>query len=127
MVIGSLALWIGNPVLWLWLTARLQSTQPSMGPYALMIVGVLATAIGCAKLLAMLNRRYALVMGDNTVNLHLPWARGLGGEHEKQLRKVTVLDVVMVLSVAVAVVAIAAWFIIVNPSPPGFGPGGFKD
>lgn len=127
MVIGSVALWVGNPILWFWLTARLQSTQPSMGPYALLVLGILVTAIVCAKLLAALNRRYAAVMGDNTVNLHLPWARGLGGEHEKQLRPVTVLDVVMVLSVVVAAIAIAAWFIIVNPAPPGVEPGGFKD
>src|SRR5436190_22866542 len=31
MAVGGLAMWIANPVLWLWLTSRLQSTQPSMG------------------------------------------------------------------------------------------------
>jgi hypothetical protein len=126
MVVGSLALWFGNPYFWLWLTSRLQTTQPSMGPYLLMLLGILATAIACAKVLAMLNRRYAAVMGDNTVNVHLPWARGLGGEHEKKLTQVTVLDVVMVISVIVAAVALLAWFIIVKPTPPGVGPGGAK-
>jgi hypothetical protein len=126
MSVGSIVLWIGNPAFWLWLTGRWQSTQPSMGPYGALLIGVLATAIGCAKGLGALNRRYAVVMGDNTVNVHMPWARGLGGEHEKKLVKVTVLDVVMVLSVVIAAVALAAWFIIVKPTPPGVGPGGFK-
>ena len=126
MVVGSVTLWILNPMFWLWVTARLQTTQPSMGPYLLMLLGILATAIGSAKVLAMLNRRYAAVMGDNTVTIHLPWARGLGGEHEKKLTKVTVLDVVMTLSVIVAAIALLAWFVIVKPTPPGVGPGGFK-
>ena len=126
MVVGSVALWFGNPVLWLWLTARLQSTQARMGPYLLMLLGILGTAIACSKVLAILNRRYARVMGDNTVRLHLPWARGLGGEHEKELRLVTVLDVVMVVSVLVAGAALLVWFVIVKPTPPGLGPGPSK-
>ena len=126
MVVGSVTLWFVNPFFWLWLTARLQTTQPSMGPYVLMVLGILATAIGCAKFLAMLNRRYARVMGDNTVYLHLPWVRGLGGEHEKKLTKVTVLDVVMTLSVIVAAIALIVWFVVVKPTPPGVGPGGAK-
>lgn len=126
MVVGSVTLWIGNPAFWLWLTARLQSTQPSMGPYLLMLLGILATAIGCAKVLAMLNRSYARVKGDNTVHIHLPWIRGLGGEHERRLVQVTVLDVVMVLSVVTAGIALILWFFIVKPTPPGVGPGGAK-
>jgi hypothetical protein len=119
MVIGSITLWILNPMFWLWLTSRLQSTQAKMGPYALMLLGILVTAIGCGKVLGALDRRYARVMGTNVVHLHLPWMRGLGGEHEKQLRPVTVLDVVMVLSVVVGVVALVTWFVIVKPAPPG--------
>ena len=106
MVVGSITLWFLNPMFWLWVTARLQTTQPSMGPYLLMLLGILATAIANARLLSILNRRYAQVMGDNTVHIHLPWARGLGGEHEKKLTKVTVLDVVMTLSVIAAAIAL---------------------
>lgn len=119
MVVGSITLWIANPIFWFWVTGRLQSTQPSMGPYVLMLLGILGTAIGCGKLLGALDRRYARVMGTNVMNLHLAWMRGLGGEHEKQLRPATVLDVVMIVSVAVAVIALVTWFIIVKPAPPG--------
>lgn len=119
MVIGSITLWIANPIFWFWVTGRLQSTQPSMGPYVLLLIGILVTAIGCGKLLGALDRRYARVVGSNVVNVHLPWVRGLGGEHERRLRPVTVLDVVMIVSVVVAASALVTWFIIVKPAPPG--------
>lgn len=127
MVLGSIALWIANPAFWLWLTSRLQSTQVRMGPYVLMLVGILFTAIACAKGLGALDRRYLRIKGTNVIYLHLPWARGLGGEHEKQLRPVTVLDVVMVLSVLVAVIAFSTWFIIVKPAPVGLEGSPSKD
>ena len=58
MVLGSIALWIANPAFWLWVTSRLQGTQARMGPYVLMLTGVIATAILCAKGLGALDRRY---------------------------------------------------------------------
>jgi len=98
-----------------------------MGPYALMLAGVIATAIVCAKGLGALDRRYLRIKGTNLIYLHLPWARGLGGEHERHLRPVTVLDVVMVLSVVVAVIAFTTWFIIVKPAPVGLEGSPSKD
>ena len=127
MVLGSITLWISNPAFWLWVTSRLQGTQAKMGPYALMLGGIIATAIACAKGLGALDRRYTRIKGTNVIHVHLPWIRGLGGEHEKQLRPVTVLDVVMVLSVLVAAIALATWFVIVNPSPVGLEGSPSKD
>ncbi|HYI35991.1 MAG TPA: hypothetical protein VEX39_05280 [Thermoleophilaceae bacterium] len=127
MVLGSVTMWIGNPAFWLWVTSRLQSTQARMGPYALMLAGVIGTAILCAKALGALDRRYERLNGTNVIYLHLPWARGLGGEHEKQLKPVTVLDVVMVLSVVVAVIAFSTWFVIVKPTPVGLEGSPSKD
>ncbi len=127
MVLGSLTMWIGNPAFWLWLTARLQSTQARMGPYALMMVGVIGTAIRRAQALGALDRRYERLRGTNVIYLHLPWARGLGGEHERHLKPVSVLDVVMVLSVVAAVIAFTTWFVIVKPVPAGLEPGPSKD
>lgn len=127
MVVGSVTLWIGSPLFWLWLCSSLLTTQPSMGPYGLMLAGIIATSIVIAKLLAALNRRYAAVMGSSDVNLHIAWLRGLGGEHEKRIRTVSVLDVVMVVSVLIAAIMLAVWFIVVQPTPPGVGPGPSKD
>jgi hypothetical protein len=128
MVVGSVTLWIANPALWLWLTSHLQSgTQASMGPYLLLIVGIVITSVLLAKGLAALNRLYARVTGTaGTVVIHLPWHRMRGAEHESRQRETTVLDVVMVTSVVVAAVALAVWFFVVHPTPPGLEPGGAK-
>jgi hypothetical protein len=129
MALGSLTLWIGSPVFWLWLTSKLQSgTQASMGPYALMLLGIVVTSVALAKGLAKLNSLYAKVTRtDAVVGIHLPWHRMRGAEHESRIRPITVLDVVMVVSVVLALIIFAAWFFIVQPTPPGVSPGPAKN
>src|SRR4051794_19413075 len=134
MLIGSLALWLGDPVLWLWITSRLESTQPSMGPYALMLVGITLTAVVLAKRLSRLNRLYAEVTGTTpTVRIVVPWRRSMrdarhGGSDDEDSRvPVGLLEVVMVVAVIIAVCALAVWFFVVHPAPPlPGGPGGAK-
>jgi hypothetical protein len=132
MVVGSLALWIGDPVLWMWITSRLQSgTQASMGPYVLAIVGVVLTAVAIGKTLTRLNRLYGEVTGSApTVRVIVPWRRsfrGEAGKDEDGRLPVSLLDVVMVASVLVAVLAFVAWWVIVQPAPPlPGGPGPAK-
>ena len=133
MALGSVGLWIANPLLWLWITAHLQSTSPSMGPYALMLLGITLTAVALGKGLAALNRLYGRVRGTApTMTVIMPWRRSLRGgrslakETDGRL-PVSVLDVVMVISVTVAAIALLVWFIVAEPAPPGLGPGPFKD
>ena len=133
MVAGSLGLWIGDPVLWLWITAKLEEgTQPSMGPYFLAIAGITFTAVAIAKALSRLNRLYAHVSGSEpTLRIIVPWRRSLRGERgedEDAKLPVSVLDVVMVVSVVIAVIAFATWWIVVQPTPAGLpgGPGPAK-
>jgi hypothetical protein len=135
MLLGALALWIGDPVLWLWITSRLQSgTQASMGPYGLMILGIILTAVVIGKGLARLNRFYGEVTGTAPeVKIVLPWRRSIrdarhgGSEDEDGRLPVSLLDVVMVIAVVIGVLALLAWFVIVQPAPPlPGGPGGAK-
>jgi len=134
MLIGALALWVGDPVFWLWITSRLESTQPSMGPYALMLVGITLTAVVLAKGLSRLNRLYAEVTGTTpTVRIVVPWRRSMrdarhGGSDDEDSRvPVGLLEVVMVVAVIIAVCALAVWFFVVHPAPPlPGGPGGAK-
>src|SRR3954463_9477378 len=126
MLLGALALWIGDPVLWMWITSRLQSgTQASMGPYGLMILGIILTAVAIGKGLSRLNRFYGEVTGTApTVRIVLPWRRSIrdarhgGSGAEGGRLPVSLLDVVMVIAVLVGVAAFLAWFIIVEPAPP---------
>jgi hypothetical protein len=135
MLLGALALWIGDPVLWMWITSRLESgTQASMGPYGLMILGIILTAVVIGKMLTRLNRLYGEVTGTApTVRIILPWRRSLrdarhGGADDDDGRvPVSLLDVVMVVAVVIAVIALVAWFVVVQPAPPlPGGPGGAK-
>src|SRR5829696_2910871 len=107
MAIGSVILWIGSPLGWLWLASQMQkdSSENGFGPYAVVLFGIAVTAVVLAKLLQRLNRLYGAVDGtDEPVRVVLPWHRGLRSENEGRAPR-TVLDVVMVISVAIGVAA----------------------
>jgi hypothetical protein len=111
MAVGSILLWIGIPVGWLFLVSRLvDSAQPSMGPYVLVLVGIPATMIAMGKVLAILDRAYGRVTrAAPRARVQSPWHRSLRGDR-RPARERSVLDVVMVASVALAVVCFAVWF-----------------
>jgi hypothetical protein len=111
MAVGSVLLWIGVPVGWLYLASQLtDSSQPSMGPYVLVLVGIPATMVAVGKVLAVLDRTYGRVTGTAPKGrVQSPWHRSLRGDRQPA-RGRSVLDVVMVASVALAVVCFAVWF-----------------
>jgi hypothetical protein len=134
MMIGGLAMWTANPVFWLWLTAKLESgTSPGMGPYGLMLVGIVGGCVAIGRGLSSLNRRYARLTGSvPTVLVVLPWRRSVGGGRDGRRETdgrlpVSVLDIVMVVSVVVALATFGGWLAITNPTPPNIGgPGPAK-
>src|SRR4051794_10789151 len=111
MAVGSILLWIGIPVGWLYLVSRLvDSSQPSMGPYVLVLVGIPATMIAMGKVLAILDRAYGRVTrAAPQARAPMPWHRSLRGDRSPA-RAHSVLDVVMVASVTLAVLCFAVWF-----------------
>ena len=133
MIIGSLAMWIANPALWLWITAHLQrGIDPQMGPYALMLVGITLTCVVLGKGISIVHRHYERITGTTpTIRLIQPWRRSLrGGRSQKRetdgRREVNALDVIMVISVCLTVITFTTWFVIEKPTPPGVGPGPAK-
>jgi len=111
MAVGSVIMWVVNPVFWLWLASHLQHTsQPSLGPYVMVLVGIPLTMVVVGKALSRLNHAYGNVTGTTPqVRIRTPWLRSLRGERDSG-RPRTVLDVVMVCSVSVAVAAFLIWF-----------------
>jgi hypothetical protein len=111
MAIGSVLLWLGIPIGWLYIVSRLvKSSQPSMGPYVLLIVGIPASMIVVGKALSKLNRVYGDVMGTtSTARVRSPWMKSMRGERDSG-RQRTVLDAVMVWSVALALLCFGVWF-----------------
>ncbi len=111
MAIGSVAMWVANPVAWLWLASRLQdSSEASLGPYLLVLGGIAGTMVVCGFVLGRLNRAHARLTGrDRTKRAPLPWMRSLRAERTPT-RDGGVLEVVMVTSVSLAMLAAAIWF-----------------
>ncbi|MEX1140788.1 MAG: hypothetical protein WD993_03025 [Thermoleophilaceae bacterium] len=112
MALGSVALWIASPIGWLWVASQMnKDTQAAaMGPFLVVLAGVVVTAVVLAKLLSLLNRAYSQVAGDEEPTRPIfPWNRGLRAENEGRPPR-TVLDVVMAISVGIGVIAMGIWF-----------------
>src|SRR5206468_6753932 len=59
MALGGLMLWLGNPVIWLWIGSHTTGSQQGrMGPYLLVAFGILVSTVIVAFALARLNRAY---------------------------------------------------------------------
>jgi len=103
MFAGSIALWIGVPLAWLWIGSRVQAGTGSVG-YALlaMMCGMMVTVGILVPLLAWLNRRH--------VELRAAQGRDVG--------RATALEQILVLSGAVAIVCFGAWFLVFSGSEP---------
>jgi hypothetical protein len=122
MALGSTALWLGLPFAWIWIASQLESgPSPSIGPYALVAVGLPISMFALGKCLTALDRAYAHISGHdpNDRPMHVPWLKSMRAERGSA-RRHTVLDVVMIISVGVAVVALAVWFFLfAHASLPG--------
>jgi hypothetical protein len=112
MALGGLMLWFGNPVIWLWIGSQMTESQgPSMGPYAVVALGIVASTVLVAWALARIHRRYQDVSGYTpTVRMRLPWLRSVRGEEDSR-PEVTVLDVVMVITAMMGLLAALVWFL----------------
>ena len=123
MALGSVFLWIVVPIGWLWIASHATDTSaPTLGPYLLVICAVPITMFIVGKLLFRTNRLYERVTGtDSQVRVQLPWHKSLR-DSANSGRPTTVLDVVMIASVSIALLAFGVWFFLfAHTSMPGFG------
>jgi hypothetical protein len=111
MALGSVFLWIGIPGLWIYgVSQMVDTTQPQLGPYLAIIVGVPVTMFVFGRVLYRLNQAYESVTGQTSeVRVQLPWHRSMRGERDTG-RRTTVLEFVMIASVGLCLVAFAIWF-----------------
>jgi hypothetical protein len=118
MSVAALFLWVGIPIGWLWIGSQLvSSSQPSMGPYAVVAIGIVASVVIDAMILSRLNRTYQRVTEtDGQVRLQLPWMKSMRGERESG-RSTSVLDIILVGSVTLAGLTMLLWWIFLAGSP----------
>lgn len=116
MAAGSVFMWIGIPVGLIYLASRVaDSSQPSLGPYLLILLGLPLGMGLVGRLLSILDRRYAAMLGQQR-RYRPAWTKSMRGERGST-HKWTVLDSVMLWSVLVALLLSAIWFFAFAGSP----------
>jgi len=107
MFIGSLVLWIGTPLLWLWVGSQVQGATSSLGTaLGVSFIGVIATIAILAALLAKLSDVYQANRRS----------RGLADTGHY------VLETVLVVSAGLTLAAFVIWFFFfagASPVPVG--------
>jgi len=64
MALGSIVLWIGIPLFWVLVASRLSaSSQPTLGPYVLILVAIPVSMFLLGRMLARLNGVYGSITG----------------------------------------------------------------
>jgi len=111
MLAGGLFMWAGNPYLWIRLTAsRADSQNLTMGQAAFVLFAIAITGFVMVKILAILNGWYARAMGgSDEVTVRMPWNQSMR-DGRTTGRTTSAIDVVMVASVSIALVAASIWF-----------------
>lgn len=106
-------MWIGVPVLWLFLASRLyQSSQPSFGVYVGVLVAIGLSMAIMGKLLGALNRWHMALTDqlpqgrEQTI-----WLKSMRGDAGAR-RQHGVLATVMAISVSIALVLFGTWFLL---------------
>src|SRR5947208_13029921 len=82
MAVGSVFLWIGIPIGWLYLASRMVKTsQPTLGPYVLVIFGIPITMVIFGKILFKLDAAYSSLTGARSeVQFRAAWLKSMRGE-----------------------------------------------
>jgi heme/copper-type cytochrome/quinol oxidase subunit 2 len=102
MFFGSLVLWVGVPVAWLWIGSQIQPASGLATAIGAMMIGMLLTIALLVTFLAWVNRKH----------VELQEARGsYGGQ-------ATALELVLVASAVIAVLGFGVWFFGFSGSSP---------
>ena len=112
MGVGSVFLWIGIPVLWVYgVSQTVDTTQPQLGPYVVILIGVPVSMWLFGRFLYRMNRAYEQVTGQTSeVRVQMPWHRSMRGERDVG-RRTTVLEAVMIFSVSLCLLLFGIWFL----------------
>jgi len=103
MFLGSLGVWVGIPVLWLWVGSRIQGATQSLGAaIGVALLGVVVSILLALPVLSWLSRKHAQIQE----------ARGIAPQGR------TALESVMVVSATLALMGFAVWFFLLSGSEP---------
>ena len=118
MLLAALSLWTALPLSWLYIGSKVSKTQfPAEAPYAVVIVGLIASIVLVAWLISRLNRLYMEITGTNRLAPMRPsWMRSMR-DTPVPVGNTTVVEAVLMGSVMLAAVALTVWFFFLAGSP----------
>jgi heme/copper-type cytochrome/quinol oxidase subunit 2 len=107
MVGASLLLWIGVPAGWLWIGSQVQGSTGNVGTaIAVMLVGAIVSIVAIAGVLGTHNRVHERLREARGAEAHGP----------------PLLEVVLVVTAAIALVGFAVWFFVFAGPGPELAP-----
>ena len=122
MVLLTLNIWTGGPLLALWIGSRVQGS----GPPSMAAVGAAAVSLGVVsyvlvRALARLDALYGRLTGRrSSVSRHVPWLRSMRGERphtQKHVSELSALEITLIAMVVIVVVLFEVWFFFYSGSP----------
>jgi hypothetical protein len=118
MLLAAFSLWTLIPLGWVYIASKLAHSQfPSIGPYMIVIVGIIVTVLIDAWLIGRLNDLYIRVTGSNRLVQQRPsWLKSMRDAAPVRA-SVTVVEAVMMSSVLLAALALITWFFLLAGSP----------
>jgi hypothetical protein len=118
MLFAALSLWTALPLTWLYIGSKVSRTQfPAEAPYAVVIVGLIASIVIVAWLISRLNRLYVEITGTNRLAPMRPsWMRSMR-DTAPPSGTTTVVEAVLMGSVLLAALALSIWFFLLAGSP----------
>jgi hypothetical protein len=118
MLFAAFSLWTLIPLGWVYIASKLAKSQfPSIGPYMIVVVGIIVTVLIDAWIIGRLNDLYVRVTGTNRLVQSRPnWLKSMRDEAPVH-NAVTVVEAVMMSSVLLAAVALVIWFFLLAGSP----------
>jgi len=123
MGLASINAWTGSPLAALWIGSRVQpSGPPQMGPIALVAVLIGVFSFGTLRILNWLGVVYDKLLGlTSRRRQHSPWLRSVRGEREDikdpERARLSALEIVVIISVILAVLSFETWFFFFSTSP----------
>jgi hypothetical protein len=101
MLLGCLVLWIGVPLGWLWIGSQVQSSSSVGTALAVTMTGTIVSILVLVLLLSRLNRIHADLL-----------------ERRNRALRSSALEVILVSSAGIAVVAFGIWFFLFAGTSP---------
>lgn len=112
MLLAAFSLWTVIPLAWLWIGSQVAATQfPSLGPYLVVLFGVIFSIMVVAWLLGLMNELYMKLTGSHTVEPIRPgWLTAMTDTSGFR-QAPTLLEAVIIGSVVIAAITFLVWFL----------------